>query len=622
LSAAASAALSIPLRPSPRELAFVRACVEGVDTAQAFALYLADDRQTAQSKPRLVLDRVIDKLRSLARAHGRPEVAALLGRDPAAVRGPSSDLLALEAYRDQQALDFYTEAELAELYSAEFSGSARRDPARRRERLRLRLVEALQWLGSLPVREPMPQDPVASWLDDRVSARLEATGIRVLGDLSQLIGRRGFRWHRAVRGMGPSGAARLVRWLQEHEATLGALPAPALQPDRQIDKAAAAPAPRTGIVPLERFIATPETDGSSGSNRAPVDQCLIDAKDDAQAVRVWLARWPSGSATWRAYRKEAERLLLWAVVERGKALSSLDQSDCLAYRRFIAQPGLRWTAPRRTQRWNDSWRPFEGPLAERSAAVAVSILGAMFRWLVQQGHLSANPWPAAERAGARAGRGAAAPPPQRVLAPGQLQQWNRWLDGQTPGPAVERLRFIVDFTAMTGLRRSELAAARWSDLRSRGDGAGAANHFLQVAARRHGGREVPLSQGAVGALHAWSRSRGLSLEAVAEAGDAPLVTALATGRALSAVRLHEIVSSAMKRCSADLASQDPDSARRFSAASLHWLRHSCGVETAATGASVSDLMGWLGHARAETVMPYFTAPQPEGDTRRKAAEMI
>jgi hypothetical protein len=86
--------------------------------------------------------------------------------------------------------------------------------------------------------------------------------------------------------------------------------------------------------------------------------------------------------------------------------------------------------------------------------------------------------------------------------------------------------------------------------------------------------------------------------------------------------LHEIVSSAMKRCSADLASQDPDSARRFSAASLHWLRHSCGVETAATGASVSDLMGWLGHARAETVMPYFTAPQPEGDARRKAAEMI
>ena len=91
----------------------MRACVEGVDTAQAFALYLADDRQTAQSKPRLVLDRVIDKLRSLARAHGRPEVAALLGRDPAAVRGPSSDLLSLEAYRDQQALDFYTEAELA-----------------------------------------------------------------------------------------------------------------------------------------------------------------------------------------------------------------------------------------------------------------------------------------------------------------------------------------------------------------------------------------------------------------------------------------------------------------------------------------------------------------------------
>ena len=36
-------------------------------------------------------------------------------------------------------------------------------------------------------------------------------------------------------------------------------------------------------------------------------------------------------ATQRAYRKEAERLILWAIVERGKALSSLNTEDAVAY---------------------------------------------------------------------------------------------------------------------------------------------------------------------------------------------------------------------------------------------------------------------------------------------------
>ena len=46
-------------------------------------------------------------------------------------------------------------------------------------------------------------------------------------------------------------------------------------------------------------------------------------------MQTWLALHES-PATQRTYRKEAERLILWAIVERGRALSSLTTEDAIA----------------------------------------------------------------------------------------------------------------------------------------------------------------------------------------------------------------------------------------------------------------------------------------------------
>jgi len=55
------------------------------------------------------------------------------------------------------------------------------------------------------------------------------------------------------------------------------------------------------------------------------------------------------SSTQRAYRKEAERLILWAIVERARALSSLTTDDAIAYRAFLRRPmpRERWVGPPR-----------------------------------------------------------------------------------------------------------------------------------------------------------------------------------------------------------------------------------------------------------------------------------
>jgi hypothetical protein len=74
----------------------------------------------------------------------------------------------------------------------------------------------------------------------------------------------------------------------------------------------------------------------------------LKARIDYEAVQVWLSL-HEAVATQRAYRKEAERLSLWAVVERGCALSSLAIEDAVAYRAFLRRPSprLRWVGPAR-----------------------------------------------------------------------------------------------------------------------------------------------------------------------------------------------------------------------------------------------------------------------------------
>jgi len=298
-------------------MAFVRSWAEGLDLVAAWDRYLYIDGQGDGRRARGELQRLLDELRGLARAHGRPDLAALLRRDPEAIPDKGAKVPTLDEFAAQQPADYYTEAELIELYQEEYgqqSGQAdSRSAARRRQRLRERLVQAVQWLTKVGVREPAPADPIGAWLDERVAARLAVVGIRTLEELVFWIRTKGFHWHRGIPKVGPEGAARMVRWLREHEATLGALPSPALMPLSQVDTAALTPPPRIGIVPLERFRPPSERDGSRGANRAPVERCKVAAANDYEGIQAWLRLRVQGTHTWRAYRKEAERFLLWAV---------------------------------------------------------------------------------------------------------------------------------------------------------------------------------------------------------------------------------------------------------------------------------------------------------------------
>ena len=144
-------------------------------------------------------------------------------------------------------------------------------------------------------------------------------------------------------------------------------------------------------MPWEQLKLPHEVDGSAGTFRAPRATSTLDADNDYAAVHAWLSLHES-AATRRAYRKEAERLILWAIVERGRALSSLTTEDAVAYRAFVRRPTPHERWVRLCGRAAPDWRPFPGALSARSAAYTLSVLGALFRWLIEQRYLLANPF--------------------------------------------------------------------------------------------------------------------------------------------------------------------------------------------------------------------------------------
>uniref|UniRef100_UPI0038BB0B80 hypothetical protein n=1 Tax=Paraburkholderia aspalathi TaxID=1324617 RepID=UPI0038BB0B80 len=104
----------------------------------------------------------------------------------------------------------------------------------------------------------------------------------------------------------------------------------------------------------------------------PRTASVLRAGNDYEAIQAGLSLHES-PATQCAYRKEAERRLLWAIVERSCALSSLTTDDAVVYRAFLRRPSPRprWVGPPRPCS-SPKWRPFANGLEAASGYPALN----------------------------------------------------------------------------------------------------------------------------------------------------------------------------------------------------------------------------------------------------------
>ncbi len=374
--------------------------------------------------------------------------------------------------------------------------------------------------------------------------------------------------------------------------------------------------------PLDAVEIPAALDGRDGINRAP-GRRQITANDDLSAIRAWLARVAETKTTFENYRKEAERLLLWSLVELGKPLSSLTHEDLLAYQRFLAdpQPRGRWVASgRKFPRHDPRWRPFHGPLAPTSQRQAIVIVNALFAWLVEAGYLAGNPLSLSRQRARRA-----APRVTRFLERDLWQEVKVYIDSLPRETDRERERYwrarwLFTLLYLGGLRITEVGTNTMGDFFCRRNVDGHERWWLEITGKGEKERLVPASAEMMVELGRYRRERGLPV-LPAPREHTPLVLPLGKSmKPLTRAALHTIVKGIFAGAAEKLRLRGEDYAARaaqLERASAHWLRHSAGSHMADGNIDLRMIRDNLGHASLTTTSLYLHA---DDDDRHQETE--
>ncbi len=337
-----------PVSLTRSEFAAVRAYVQGMPATMVVGRYLSDDadEDDGTSALRMLLE-LRDRMVQLAHLHGRQDLAELLELGPG---------------RSNRGMD--------------------------------RRVDALAALERLGTALPRAVHGVELWFAPSLARRLRKASIATLAALIGLANQRGSAWWRVVPRIGALAGRAINHWLAEYRDVLkGDADRPLLAPhvgNRTALTVAPLSPDMAQLLPLEWMAESGGTESSVTSN----SDLLSTQEPGVRIVRAWLASVaPGRAATYLAYRKEAERLLLWAAVARGKMLGTLDADDCAAYLGFLAapEPVARWCGPR-APRHVAGWRPFTGPLGPSSVRHAIRVLSALSAWMTRQGYSCRMSW--------------------------------------------------------------------------------------------------------------------------------------------------------------------------------------------------------------------------------------
>lgn len=563
----------------------MRAVVQGLDVGASWDRYLRTEGEHVDlRRVKSTIAWMKEAFAAAAHRHKKPGTARLVLLDATRVADRAA-LPDLATFAAERGLDGYSQAEQLEAYQEAFGAAAATQKGSRRTRLIARQLKALRWLEQLVAQEPGAEDEVAGWFSPAIAGRLERAGLSTIALLITRINGVGQRWWTAVPGVGELKAERIVEWLRLHEGSIGlrigahvALPRTQVQP-AQLQRVVAR---ATAVAPFEKFLVPAELDGSDGRFRAPLHQCLLEAKNDYEAIAAWLATKhdPNGTgktATHRAYRKEAERLLLWAILEQRKPLSSLSVEDANAFKWFLVAPPERWCGPRHHQRWSPLWRPIEGPLSSGALRQSMVILRSLFGFLVSQNYLIGNPF-AGVSLPREAGRSIGS---RRSLT---FKQWDALedrLDAMAVDVVGRRRARAIRWLYATGLRLSEMANAQCGDLQRVDyrlpDGTEDVGWLLEVVGKGDKVRQVPVADQLVQELQDELERNGLEAEVGDGSNkDVAILTRFDSGfaRPLSASGLAKGVKAALQVVAATMEEED---AKQLGRASTHWFRHTHGT---------------------------------------------
>ena len=640
--------------------AFLRALINRLDWRDAAERYLFESysgrRQVAQLLRELERD-----FQRAAQLAGRPELmdALPLGRLlPIEVRGAAiiplhatppgeTKLLNYKEWAAEQRQGFFSEEDLRDGY-ADYLRERRGPTALLAGRARAlgrwnveRALAALRELERHVARPAAPDHACAAWMHPTLSAALAEQGVQTLGELVDYMNRHGHRWYARVARVGRQRARSIARWLSDSPGVGKALTPIATTPRTALTVAdfAAVRAGRSPIQPLERLVVPVAMSGIDGTNRERSRVCQIDVVTDRDAIVRWLHGVAVNDNTRRAYSREAERVLQWCLVEKGKPLSSMTVDDAIEYREFLIalpRPDMAWHWQTKRDDWigakshprtSPNWRPFEGRMSAASIERGLRIVRGLFTWLHEVGYLAGNPWAAVATTLKSHTQFRTSGKPRKKGAEKSLsrEEWDAVLgviDAMPAGERQARAALLVRLGVMAGLRREELANATTQWIEAHGKG----RMTLTIVGKGGVPREVPMAAELIAALGDYLEARGLPRDPTECPQQTPLLAKLADEIdltapepktaderpdprvALTPARLYAIVRRLIEQAAEVLEGQGDDkpAAKLRRRARAHALRHTFGTQCAEQGIPIPIVQDWMGHASPETTAIYFS----------------
>ncbi|MGY6126909.1 tyrosine-type recombinase/integrase (plasmid) [Paraburkholderia strydomiana] len=372
------------------------------------------------------------------------------------------------------------------------------------------------------------------------------------------------------------------------------------------------------IQPVESLVVPEILDGRDGTNRGAVENSQLSARNDLDAIRAWLSNFADTRTTFDNYRKEAERLLLWAVVQLGKPLSSLTHEDLLLFKTFLAdpQPASRWVSANggKYPRGDERWRPFNGPLSSASQRQALIILNAMFTWLVSAGYLRGNPMALLRQRAKRS-----APRVTRYLSLSlwdEVKEFVQQLPQETDAQRAyyARCRWLTTLFYLQGMRISEVAGGQMGSFFRRLGPDGRDQWWLETLGKGDKERIVPVSIELVQELRSYRTAHGLPALPVRSENTPLIIPFKGKKRCLSRSAVHDAIKGVFSGAAMWLRSKGPEFADRadeLERASAHWLRHTAGSHQADSGVDLRTIRDNLGHVSLNTTSLYLHTEDDE-----------
>ena len=374
---------------------------------------------------------------------------------------------------------------------------------------------------------------------------------------------------------------------------------------------------------LPEVLAHPDLSGVNGLNRCRDKAPLIQATNDYEAIQAWLKEYakPTTSAV---YRKEAERLLLWCVLQAKKPLSSLTREDFDAYIAFLdnPQPKSLWCKKKGgygIKRGEQGWKPFAGPLSASAKRTALSSLKSLMSYLFEARYLDSNPLVLM-----RSLRYQISLEEQKLHLHERLLEEDEWQalmqtleewPAATPEEKDEkvRLKLLVALLFFLGLRVNDVSTSQWSAFKL-------INERWWFIVRGKGDKlaKLPVNSALLETVIDYRLHFALPFYPQAKE-TTPLIFSLRNRKKpIGNRQIHQLIK-ALAQKAAEKFTNNPAKQKKLLRLSPHWFRHQFASLQARLGIAPEQIRENMRHASHQTTLIYIHTQE---EKRHEALNII